>query len=208
MGRIDKRCAVLQCHMDESWPFHSRPFLLDWSVFPERNPSLFSLAEHKASRQHFGKKENWGLTVQYTDFHLKPPYIQFVATYDLSPPWCLTALQCKSFLDQLHQGHGLGFLPWSTGMLLLCSFCILSACSHMFHSTPYPQLLRFLVHSTPEQFQNSAVPSNVLFVDSSPYNLKFHSYSDAVPQRPFVYSLLSFQTVVDICSPMSSLLFV
>jgi len=71
----------------------------------------------------------------------------------------------------------------------------------LFHPTPSP--LRYLAHPVPEHFLNLAVQNNLLFVDSYPY--KLHYYFNAVPsQLQFVYSLLSFHSVLDISSPMSS----
>lgn len=50
---------------------------------------------------------------------------------------------------------------------------MISACSFIFHSTPHPHLLRYLVPLIPEYFQNLAVQNSLLLVDSSPTRSNF-----------------------------------
>lgn len=177
---------------------------MGWSLelfcSPERIPLLSSLAKNMTSCQHFG---DWrtGVSLFSQKFSLETSLFSLLFTTSSS-----MVLDCPQ--SQIFFGSTLldmnCFLPWSSGRRDLASllfFCLLSTCSLILHSIPHPHLLRYLAHQIPEHFQNLAVQNNLLFVDSYPYKVTFHSYVNAVPrQLPFVYSLLSLHSVVDISS--------
>ena len=74
--------ALLQAGREKSWSFPRMYFLLDWSVFPERNPPLSSPSENETSHQHFGREEI-KLGSHCSVFRLSPETFLF-SSYPLS----------------------------------------------------------------------------------------------------------------------------
>lgn len=153
--------------MEESWPFHRIYFLLDWSVFPGRNPSLSSPSENKTSHQHFGREDR-KLLSHCSVCRLSPE--TFLFSYYSLPvcPQCPTALKPRSLLNSVRMNTV--FSPhWvREGIWSLCFFLIIFNLFvyFLFYSSPSPS--KIPTHPVSEHFQNLAAPNSLLFVDSLP----------------------------------------
>lgn len=116
MDRIYKWWALLQCDTDKSWSFHKKLFLLDKSVSPERNLSFSSLAEHKASCQHFGREESTGVSL----FRMQT-FIWSLLIFILPvPPWCLLSSNPNLTWLNFSRMWTVCWLPWTSGIWSLC----------------------------------------------------------------------------------------
>lgn len=154
--------------MNQSWPLPRKPFLFNWSVSPERNPPLSSLAEHKVSWQHFGREENvTGVTL----FSLQTCIGSFLIMACLSKTPDCPQIQILSGSTALGSEPSVFCLgPVGSG---LSSFHLPSAYSPVFHSASYPHLLKYLVYLMLEHSQNLAVQTACFLLILPPTSLNF-----------------------------------
>lgn len=116
--------------------FHRMLFLWKWSVSPERNPSLSSLAEHKVSYQDVGGEERTGVSL----FSMQTSiwnFLIFILVCYLSLHGCSNPGLIWCNFIRIWTVSCLG--PEVCGLFF---FCTRSACSPIFHSAPQPHLLR------------------------------------------------------------------
>lgn len=125
-----------------------------------------------ASCQQF-RDERTGLSLFSKQIFFWTLFIFMIVYYQFLHGAWLSPNSDLFWLNSVRYGLFFALVQWKKGPGVSAFFCLLSICSFILHSIPYPHLLKCLAHQIPEHFQSLAVQNNLLFVDSYLTRLNF-----------------------------------